>query len=180
MDSFLAFDVQSKAVQTMETLYIIATSRNLDTIKGRYEFLLKIIATLKSAKSNPQYPTLIQTALEKFKTIHPASVPQDYQLAALSSPDIFDFNEFYCTSLVMAMKRFCEEQSEEINALKKETARAKRVSKVVETIRSAQNELAAKCTSASSYTMASAELEKLAADPIRLKCDPKGIEPPTM
>ena len=163
MDAFFAMDVQRAAIQVMETFYIIATSKNIDTIRGRYDFLLTIIPTLKSGKNDPQYSTFVQMALEQFKTIHPASVPQDYQLAVLSSPDGFDLNEFYCNSLVNAMERFCAEQAEEIKALKKETAKAKRTAKVIETIRSTQNELQAKCSSAASCSAALAHLDKLVA-----------------
>ncbi len=31
MDAFFTMDVQRAAIQTMETLYIIATSKNIDT-----------------------------------------------------------------------------------------------------------------------------------------------------
>lgn len=162
MDSFFAMDVQRAVIQTMETLYILATSKNIDTIKSRYEFLLTVVPTLKSAKTNPNYTTLIQAALDQFKTIYPASVPQEYQLAVLSNPDTFDANEFYCTSLVKAIKRFCEKQSDEIKALKKEAARAKRVSKVIDTIKSTQGELEAQCSSAPSFSTALAEFKTLA------------------
>lgn len=161
MDTFFAMDVQRAVIQTMESLYILATSKNIETIKGRHEFLLTVIPTLKSAKNSSQYSSLIQSALGQFKTMYPTSVPQEYQLSVLSNPETFDINEFYCSSLVNAIKRFCEKQSEEINALKKETAKSKRVAKVNETIRLAQNELHSKCSSAPSYSTAIAELERL-------------------
>lgn len=161
MDTFFTMDVQRAAIQTMETLYIIATSKNIETIKGRYDFLLTLIPTLKSAKSSSQYSTIIKMALDQFKTMYPASVPQDYQLAVLSNPGTFDVNDFYSNSLVNAIKRFCEKQSEEIKALKKEATKAKRISKAVETIKSTQYELETKCSLASSFPTAIAELKKL-------------------
>lgn len=161
MDTFFTMDVQRAAIQTMETLYIIATSKNIETIKGRYDFLLTVIPTLKSAKSNPQYPTIIKMALDQFKTMHPAIVPQDYQLAILSNPDTFDVSDFYCHSLVNAIKRYCEKQSAEIKALKKEGAKAKRISKVIENIKSAQYELETKCSLTSFFPSALAELKEL-------------------
>jgi len=162
MDSFFVMDVQRAAIQTMETLYILATSKKFDTVKSRYEFLLTVIPTLQSAKRNPQYASLIQSALGQFKTIYPASEPQNYQLSVLSNPDTFNANEFYCTSLVNVIKRFCQKQSEEIKELKKEAAKSKRVSKVIDTIKSAQSELEAKCSSAPSFSTALAEFKTLA------------------
>jgi hypothetical protein len=162
MDTFFTLDVQSAAIQIMETLYIIATSKNINTIEERYDFLLTRIPTLRSAKSNSQYSTIIRTAIDQFKTLHPAvSALEDYQLTALDNPDIFDFTDFYCNSLINAIKRFCEKQSEEIKALKKEVARAKRISKVIETINSTQHELEAKCSSALSFQTVLSEFKKL-------------------
>ncbi len=162
MDNLFAMDVQRAAIQAMETVYIIATSRNIDTIRGRYDFLLTVVPTLKSAKHHPQYSTLIQKALEQFKAMRPASVPQDYQLAIIQNPDTFDITEFYCGSLINAMKRFCEKQSKEIKGLKKETAKTKRISKVMDTIKVTRSELETKCISTTSYPTALNEIEKLA------------------
>jgi hypothetical protein len=180
MDTFFAMDIQRAAIQSAESLYIIATSKNIETIKGRYSFLLtaaempqgqfvplnpilSVLDTLKKGQSNPQYSTYIQMAIDQYKTIHPNAVLQDYQLAVLSNPNTFNVNEFYCSSLVNAIKRFCEKESEEIDALKKEAAKTKRISKIVDTIKSTQTELETKCSSASSYLSALAEFKKLAA-----------------
>jgi hypothetical protein len=161
MDSFFAMDVQRAAIQTMETLYILATSKNIDTIKSRYDFLLTVIPTLKSAKNDPHYAILIKGALDQFKSMYPAGTPQNYQLAVLNNPDSFDPNEFYCNSLVHAIKRFCDKQTEEIKALKKEAARTKRISKVIDTIKTTQSELEAKCSSAQSFHTALSEIKTL-------------------
>lgn len=161
MDTFFAMDTQRAVIQTMESLYILATSKNIETIKGRYDFLLTLLPTLKIAKDNSLYSTLIKSALGQFQTMYPASVPQEYQLAVLSNPDTFDINEFYCSSLVNATNRYYEKQFEEINALKKETAKTKRVAKVIDTIKLVQNELQLKCSDSESYPTANVELEKL-------------------
>jgi hypothetical protein len=162
MDTFFTMDVQRAAIQTMESLYIIATSKNIETVKGRYDFLLTVLPTLQSAKNNSQYPTIIKMALDQFKTMYPTSVPQDYQLSTVSNPDSFNANDFYCNSLVNAIKRFCEKQSEETNSLKKEGAKTKRISKVIENIKSAQLELESKCSSSSFFPTALNEFNKLA------------------
>lgn len=161
MDTFFAMDTQRAIIQTMESLYILATSKNIETIKGRYDFLLTLIPTLRSAKNNSQYSVIIQSALGQFKTMYPTSVPQEYQLSVLSNPETFDINEFYCNSLVNAAKRFVEKQFEEINALKKETAKTKRVEKVIDAIKLVQNEIQMKCSSSPSYQVSKVELEKL-------------------
>lgn len=161
MDTFFVMDTQRAIIQTMESLYILATSKNIETIKGRYDFLLTLLPTLKSAKNNSQYSNVIPSALEQFQTMYPAGVPQDYQLAVIHNPEAFDINDFYCSSLVNATKRYYEKQIEEINALKKETAKTKRAAKVIDTIKLVQNELQLKCSASETYPTANVELEKL-------------------
>lgn len=161
MDTFFVMDTQRAIIQTLESLYILASSKNVETIKGRYDFLLTLLPTLKSAKNNSQYSNVIQSALEQFKTMYPAGVPQNYQMAVINNPETFDINEFYCNSLVNATKRYYDKQFEEINALKKETAKTKRIGKLSDSINSVLNELQIKCSNSKSYQTAKAELEKL-------------------
>jgi hypothetical protein len=161
MDTFFAMDTQRAVIQTMESLYILATSKNIETIKGRYAFLLTLIPTLKSAKNNSQYSKVIQSAFGQFNTMYPTSVPQEYQLSVIHNPETFDINEFYCSSLVKATKRYYDKQLEEINALKKETAKTKRVAKVIDSIKLVQNELQLTCSASESYPTANVELDKL-------------------
>lgn len=161
MDDFFAMDTRRAGIQVMETVYIIGTSRNIETIKSRHNFLLTIIDTLKQRQNNPQYSVYIQAAIDYYKSVYYDRSPQDYQLAILSNPNDFDLNDFYCKALVNAMKRFCGEQENEINALKKENAKAKRKAKVIEAIKSTQAELQAKCCRVSFYDQSISELEKL-------------------
>jgi plasmid maintenance system killer protein len=164
MDSFLSMDVQRAAIQSMESLYILATSKNISTIKGRYDFLLTVIPKLKSARNNSQYSTFIKGALDQFRTMYPTGEPQDFQLAVISNPETFDINEFYCNSLTNGITNYCQKQIEEIKNLKRESSKTKRVAKVLETIKSAENELQLKCLSSKSYTKAIGEVKTLFSD----------------
>lgn len=161
MDNFFVIEMQSAGMQVLESSYIIATSKNIETIKSRHEFLLERIASLKQGQSNPQYSAGVQLATEHYKTMYYDRPLQDYQLTILSNPNGFDLNNFYCNSLVNAMKRFCGEQTTEINAMKKETAKSKRAAKAFETIKTTKYELQIKCSTASSYSTALTELENL-------------------
>jgi len=161
MDNFFAINIQRAGLQVLETVYILATSKKIETIKSRYSFLLTTIDTLKQGQSNPEYSTYTNMAVDIYKTTYYDRELQEYQLAILSNPNGFDLNNFYCNSLVNAIKKICAEQMEEIKALKKETAKVKRVAKVKDTIKLTQTELQTKCLSASSFSTAIAELERL-------------------
>jgi hypothetical protein len=153
--------MQTAGIQVLESSYIIATSKNIDTITSRYGFLLQRIVSLKQGQNNQQYSSCVQLAIEHYQKIYYNRPLQDYQLSILSNPNSFDLNNFYCNSLVNAMKRFCKEQIEEINGMTKKTAKEKRAAKILETIKITKNELQTKCLTASSYSIALAELENL-------------------
>jgi hypothetical protein len=153
--------MQSAGIQVLESVYLIATSKNIDTIISRHDFLLDRISTLKQGQSNSQYSDCVHLAMEQYKKIYYDRPFQDYQSSILSNPNIFNINEFYCSSLANAMKRFCAEQTEEINAMKKDTAKAKRKEKVIMAISKTKYELQAKCSTSSYYSTALSELENL-------------------
>ena len=161
MDNFFEMQIQSASTQVLETVYIISTSKNIDTIKSRYEFLLQRISDLRQNQSNPTYSEFVRLAIEYYKVMYKIETLNEYQFAILSDPNGFDLNNFYCTSLGNAMKRFCSEQTDEISAMKRETAKAKRSLKVLELIKSTKDELQTKCSSASSYSTVLIELESL-------------------
>jgi hypothetical protein len=161
MDDFFTMEMQSAGIQVLESSYIIATSKNIETIKARHDFLLQRIASLKQGQNNPRYSSCVQAIRENYTRMYYDRPLQDYQLAILTNPNSFDINNFYCVSLGNSMKRFCSEQAEEINNMKKEPAKAKRASKVLETIRTTKSELQTKCSAATAYLSALTELENL-------------------
>ncbi|MCB0751935.1 MAG: hypothetical protein KDC52_10710, partial [Ignavibacteriae bacterium] len=65
-----------------------------------YKFLLTVIPTLRKGKNSNGYENCINLARIQFKTMYPASELQEYQLSAISNPEKFEINNFYCNSLV--------------------------------------------------------------------------------
>lgn len=101
MDNFFAMDIQRAGMQALETAYIIGTSKNIETIKSRYSFLLtatempqgqfvpvnpilSVLDTLKKGQSNPQYSTYFKMACDSYKTNYYDRPLQDYQLNLVS------------------------------------------------------------------------------------------------
>jgi hypothetical protein len=160
MDNFFTIDTESAGKQVLETVYIIGTSKNIETIKSRYEFLLSRIETLKQGQRNPQYSASIEMSISTYKAMYYDRVIQDYQLAILLKPNDFNLTDFYCNALVNAVRKYITEEKEEINTMKRESAKAKRKAKVIEVIKSAKEELQNKCSSALSYSKALIEFEK--------------------
>src|SRR2546428_4942879 len=106
-------EMQSAGVQVLESCYIIATSKNIDTIKGRYAFLLQRISNLKNGQGSSQYPSFTQLMRQQYESMYFDRPLRNYQLAIISNPNGFDLNDFYCNSILSAMQRFCADQVEE-------------------------------------------------------------------
>lgn len=158
---YLPQNIQRTGLQVLETIHIIGTSKAVDTIKGRYDFLLQIIGTLQKGQSNSRYLSDIQKSIDTYKSMYYDRVPQDYELALLLKPAEFDLTDFYCKSLFAAFKRSFEEHSEEIKLLKREDAKIRRREKIKELIKFTKDELNSKCSSAALFVTVMTELEKI-------------------
>ncbi len=158
---YLPQNIQRTGLQALETINIIGTSKAIDTIKGRYEFLLKIIDTLKRGQNNSRYLSDIQKSIDQYKSMYYDRVPQDYELAILLKPTNFDLIDFYCKALFSAFKRNYEEHQEEIKLLKRDDAKLRRKEKIKEIITFTKDELKSKCSSSPSCATAIAELENI-------------------
>lgn len=158
---YLPQNIQRTGLQVLETIHIIGTSKAVDTIKGRYDFLLQIIGKLQKGQSNSRYLSDIQKSIDTYKSMYYDRVPQDYELALLLKPAEFDLTDFYCKSLFAAFKRSFEEHSEEIKLLKREDAKIRRREKIKELIEFTKDELNSKCSSAASFVTVMTELEKI-------------------
>jgi hypothetical protein len=163
MDNYFSMSIQGMGLQVLETVHIISTTKNLDTIKSRYELLLERIATLRTAESNRLYSTDINTSIETYKSMYHDRPLQDIELSAILKPNNFDVQSFYCEALVNCIKRFVEEQTNEISGLKSENAKIKRRAKVIDKIKLSKDELQSKCASTSSYLTSLNSLETIQA-----------------
>ncbi len=163
MDNYFSMSIQGVGLQVLETVHIIATTKNFDTLKGRYELLLERIGTLKSAESNRLYTTDINTSIETYKSMYYDRPLQDIELSAVLKPNNFDTQSFYCEALTNCIKRLVEEQANEITGLKSENAKVKRRAKVIDKIQLSKDELQSKCASTESYSTALNSLETIQA-----------------
>ena len=163
MDNYFSMSIQGVGLQVLETVHIIATTKNFDTLKSRYELLLERMATLRNAESNRLYSADINTSIETYKSMYYDRPLQDIELSAILEPNNFDVQSFYCEALVRCIKRFVEDQANEISGLKSENAKTKRRTKVIDKIKLSKDELQGKCASTSSYLTSLNSLDTIQA-----------------
>jgi len=158
---YLPQDIRLKGLQVLESIYIIGTSNAIDTIKGRYDFLLESFATLQKAQSNSRYISDIQNSIDTYKATYYERVPRDYELALLLKPLEVDLTDFYCKSLLAALERNFEQHLEKLGLLKRGDAKARRKEKFKETLEFTKIELNSKCSRSLSFAAVMSKLERI-------------------
>lgn len=145
-------------VQTMESIYIMDTTKNFDTLKGRSKFVEEKLEFLKLASHNKRYITDVQVGLDQYKTMYYDKIPTQQQIAALLKPNEFDYADFHCQCIMKSFQKFYDEQSKQIAALKRPEAIKNRRQKIMDTIREIQMDIP---SSADSFNAVHDRLEKL-------------------
>jgi len=144
-------DIVSMVIQAMESSYLVATSKAIDTVVSRYELLKARLNGLKSARSRGAYLTSAQEGIDRFKLNFYNTIPADYQIAIVTEPDKFDLSEFYARSLLNCFRLYSTMQFEQIGNLKKEDAKQRRLSKVREVLDQVIGEVERECKGSPSY-----------------------------
>lgn len=153
------FAVRRIGVQAMESAYIVATSKTVDTVVSRYEFLSELYMGLVAQSTAPSYSLHVQEAIDQFKAVRYNSIPESYQMQLVLDPKSFDLPEFYARALNGVAARATAAQVEAIQSLKKDDAKQRRLGKIKEDIKQCLSELETKCRGASSYGVVHSRLE---------------------
>ncbi len=153
--------MNTAGVQVLETMEILATSRVLKTIKGRYEFLKQTLPILQSGVHNSRYSVDIQGAIDRYHGMYYDKRPNEEALAALQNPNAVQLPELYSRALLRGMAAHLREENEAIQSLKRADAVMRRKAKLLETVRVAQIELDAECLAVPTYASAKAVLNDL-------------------
>jgi hypothetical protein len=163
MDNISSMTIQSTSIQFLETLYILDNSKNIETIQSRIEFFENVTDRLKNLSNNPDYQYLTQLAIDDYTVRYFNRIPGESDLSRLASPHRFDLDAYCIISLIKGLKRYFEEQLDEIEFLKNSSSKEKRISKVIHNILSVKNYLQMKFSESISYKPGIEEIEKMVA-----------------
>jgi uncharacterized protein YeeX (DUF496 family) len=161
MDDIYSTTIRSSSIQFLETLYILDNSKKIETIQSRIEFLENVTDRLKNLSNNPDYQYLTQLAIDDYSARYFSRIPGESDLSRLTSPHSFDLETYCIISLINGLKRYFEEQIDEIEFLKSSSSKEKRISKVIHTLLSAKNYLQMKFSESKLYKTGIEEIEKI-------------------
>lgn len=126
--------IKGKIFQVLESIEIIETTKNIDTLMSRYDFLLKIYDDIKIASSYSNYKIDFQKTIDEYKQMYYDKNPTQNQLIAIVKPLEFDLISFYYISCYRCFVRNCETQNKIIETLKTEKGKVGRYKKLLENL----------------------------------------------
>jgi hypothetical protein len=164
IENYAPQQIERTAFQSLETIHMIASSKSIDTVAGRYTFLTSIYSGLIKSKDCPGYITDIQYSLDKYKQKYYAKIPTDTEIHLVVKPNNIDLQEFYCNSLVSCCKVNGENTAKEIRILKREEAKTRRTEKFKALLQTTDAEITKHCSLTTSYSDALNIIDKLESE----------------
>lgn len=130
--NYVPMQIQHQGLQLLESINILNTTKNLDTLIGRYEFVSKMYDDFVKASHNKRYVSDIQEAIDQYKLMYYDKILKDYELQLLVQPDHDNLTDYYSDCLFNCFNGFFKEQMEQIEKLKRDDAKQGRKEEVVE------------------------------------------------
>ena len=153
--------VQVKIFQALESIEILETTKNLDTLQSRYDFLGILFRELNLASYTLRYPNDLQTALDNYKQMYYDKIPTQVQLVGLLKPNEFDMDTFYSNAIYNCFMRHYEFQMKQISVLKTENGKKGRFKKLQESARTASDLILKDCISSTDFHKLHNHLKKI-------------------
>jgi len=129
--NYQPFQIQRQGIQLLESLNILHTTKNIDTLKSRYEFIQKMYDDFIKASYKKRYISDIQVAVDEYKTMYYDKIINDFELKLLVKPENENLTDYYSECLYNCFNQFVEEQECQIANLKREDAKKRRKGKIV-------------------------------------------------
>lgn len=130
--NYVPMQIQRQGIQLLESINILNSTKSLDTLIGRYEFISKMYDDFVKASHNPRYVSDIQRAIDQYKTMYYDKILNDFEIELLAQPDHEKLTDYYTQCLFSSFMGFCKEQAAQIETLKREDAKQRRKEKILE------------------------------------------------
>lgn len=119
-------EIEGKGFQLLESVEIITNTKNLDTLKGRIEFINSIYPSLLSYSSLHRYIMDAQKAIDRYKSIYYDRILTSVQSILLLKPNMDMLKQLYSDCILTCYTRYVDQQREEMERLKTNAAKERR------------------------------------------------------
>ena len=124
--------IQRKGLQLLESINVLWNTKNIDTLKGRFEFIIQMYNDFIKASNEKRYISDIQNSIDEYKRMYYDRIIQDFEIQLILKPNFDNLNLFYSKCLNNCFLKFYEDQNFQIEQLKQENAKTKRRIKIIE------------------------------------------------
>lgn len=119
---------------------------------------------LEKASTLKRYETEIQSSIDSYKTTYYEKIITSEQLQLILKPKSFDLITYYSISIVNSFIKYYENQIDQINNLKREDAKERRMKKIEEVLEQTIEELYKNCRSSANYDTTLKQLQDFKAN----------------
>lgn len=159
--NYVHIQIQRQGIQLLESVNIMNSTKNLDTLKSRYEFLTKFYDDFVKASHNSRYISDIQKAIDEYKTMYYDKILKDFEIALLLKPDNETIVKYYLECLRNCFVQFYKEQCSQIETLKRQDAKEKRLEKIIDIADETSSEMTTHCISCEKFDLYNSEIETI-------------------
>lgn len=132
VDPFEIMQIGARGVQLLESIYIISTTRNVDTLSGRIAYILEFYPSFVALSMFPnQYMKEAQKARSKYEKLYPNRPEKNNQLFLLLTPDVDNMGEYIASCIVISYSEFIKSEMEHVEKLKRNSAINKRIENII-------------------------------------------------
>ncbi len=127
-------NIKTLIYQAIESMSIMDSSPNLDTVTGRYEFIFNnTFKELVIVQHWKEYISLVQLALDEYRETYYNSIINQEWIGFLTNPTRANLDKFYGKCIIQTFERIRMKQISEIAKLQREEAKIKRRNKIEDT-----------------------------------------------
>jgi hypothetical protein len=132
---FDGHDIFAATVQTLESLWIIENSKDINTIESRIEYIKGSLTRLSIYREKPYFHDLAQTGINRYRKMHPGRTIDKIHLEILESAHKLiennNYNDFWAVMMSEAFERILKIEGPKIELLKTTTGKIKRYEKIL-------------------------------------------------
>lgn len=132
LSNYQDYIVHSLIIKSLESIYILENSKNIDTIVGRYGFLKDNINELIDLSKDSRYNIDMQIGLDYYKKSYYDKIPTQAQLLAISNPEKANIELFYKMALTRSIVEYYHDHSKAIKGLQRQNAIDKRKASIIQ------------------------------------------------
>jgi len=135
-------EIPGKLYQLIESIELMASSKNPDIVIGRYSFCEQLCFRLAKFSDSSLYEKQVFAAIEEYKkNYYDRNIREEQIYFGTHPEDHHSFEEYYIKQMARCFTAYAENHQESINGMKQKKAMVNRYHKILEALNMILDEL---------------------------------------